>query len=163
MKVEHLRRKENLMTQRENRKSGAHDADFNSFTLPNQIDNPIDGLTSEAYDFINILLKSYRFGNQLFETSTPHHEDWIMLFVILSNEASGRATVTKNIVEITGRAYATVRNSLTRFENMGYIESNQRIGRSNLYVPTDTLKKLINQFAIEFWPTVSPQTPQSKN
>ena len=120
--------------------------------LPGHIDNPIEGITEQGYNFINILIKSYRFGNNLFANATPHHEDWIMLFVILSNEAVGRATVTKNIVEITGRAYATVRCSLTRFETMGYIESNQRIGRSNLYVPTKALKNMINQSALEFWP-----------
>lgn len=64
-----------------------------------------------------------------------------MLFTILTNEAEGRATVTKNIVEITGRAYGTVRASLHRFEKLGYIEPNQRIGRSELYVPTPLLKK----------------------
>jgi DNA-binding PadR family transcriptional regulator len=55
--------------------------------------------------------------------------------------------VTKNIVEITGRAYGTVRSSLHRFEELGYIEPNQRIGRSELYVPTDKMKKTVNEFA----------------
>ena len=74
-----------------------------------------------------------------------------MLFAILTNEAAGRATVTKNIVEITGRAYGTVRSSLHRFEEFGYIEPNQRIGRSELYVPTDKTKKTVNEFARNFW------------
>ncbi|MDG1690996.1 MAG: hypothetical protein P8I95_02355 [Alphaproteobacteria bacterium] len=49
--------------------------------------------------------------------------------------------MTKNIVEIAGRAYGMVRASLQRFEELGYIEPNQRIGRSELYVPTPKMKK----------------------
>ena len=122
-----------------------------AFTLPEQITTPIHGLEKDGHDFVNALLLSYRFGNDIFDTPTPHHEDWIMLFAILTNEAAGRATVTKNIVEITGRAYGTVRSSLHRFEELGYIEPNQRIGRSELYVPTDKMKKTVNEFARNFW------------
>jgi DNA-binding MarR family transcriptional regulator len=121
------------------------------FTLPEQITAPIGGLEKDGQDFVNALLLSYRFGHDIFDTPTPHHEDWIMLFAILTNEAAGRATVTKNIVEITGRTYGTVRSSLHRFEELGYIEPNQRIGRSELYVPTDKMKKTVNEFARNFW------------
>jgi DNA-binding PadR family transcriptional regulator len=62
--------------------------------------------------------------------------------------------VTKNIVEITGRAYGTVRSSLHRFEELGYIEPIQRIGRSELYVPTEKMKKTVNEFARNFWDLV---------
>lgn len=132
------------------------------FTLPDQITTPIHGLEKEGQDFINALLLSYRFGHDIFDTPTPHHEDWIMLFAILANEAAGRATVTKNIVEITGRAYGTVRSSLHRFEELGYIEPNQRIGRSDLYVPTDKMKKTVNVFAKNFWEQVG-QTRRSRS
>jgi hypothetical protein len=143
------------MARRQNHKLSAKAAEKEIFTLPNQITKPIQGLENEAQDFINTLLFGYRFGNHIFDTQTPHHEDWIMLFVILTNEAEGRATVTKNIVEITGRAYGTVRASLQRFEELGYIESNQRIGRSELYVPTPKMKKAVNAFAKTFWPHVA--------
>lgn len=125
------------------------------FTLPDQISPEVTGMTRDGMDFINALLMSYRFGSDLFDTPTPHHEDWIMLFVILTNELEGRATVTKNIVEITGRAYGTVRASLQRFEELGYIEPNQRIGLSELYVPTPQLRKYINSFARSFWNDVT--------
>jgi hypothetical protein len=123
----------------------------NVFTVPDQITAPIIGLEKDGQDFVNALLLSYRFAHDIFDTPTPHHEDWIMLFAILTNEAAGRATVTKNIVEITGRAYGTVRASLQRFEELGYIEPNQRIGRSDLYVPTQKMKKTVNDFAKHFW------------
>jgi hypothetical protein len=122
-----------------------------SYKLPPQIDVPIRGIEPDGLDFINLLLKAYNFGLKAFDTTTPHHEDWVMLFVILANDATGRATVTKNIVELTGRAYGTVRSSLQRFEELGFIEPNQRIGRSELYVPTPLLKTQINQYAQEFW------------
>ncbi len=121
------------------------------FTLPAKIEAQISGVEPDGHDFVNLLLKAYGFGMKAFDTTTPHHEDWIMLFVILANDAMGRATVTKNIVESTGRAYGTVRSSLHRFEELGYIEPNQRIGRSELYVPTALLKTEINQFAKGFW------------
>ncbi len=130
-------------------------------TLPEQIDGPVGGLNRDGLDFINTLLYGYRFGNQVFNTVTPHHEDWIMLFVVLANDAEGRATVTKNIVEITGRAYGTVRASLQRFEKLGYIEPNQRIGRSELYVPTPAMKQAVNDFAKKFWPHIQKVRNQS--
>lgn len=142
------------MARRQNHKLSAKSAKTDMFTLPEQITKPIHGLDQDAQDFVNTLLFGYRFGNRIFDTQTPHHEDWIMLFVILTNEAEGRATVTKNIVEITGRAYGTVRASLQRFERLGYIEPNQRIGRSELYVPTPAMKKAVNAFAKSFWPHV---------
>ena len=124
------------------------------FTLPEQISKPISGMDSDAQEFINTLLFGYQYGKRIFDTKTPHHEDWIMLFTILTNEAEGRATVTKNIVEITGRAYGTVRASLQRFERLGYIEPNQKIGRSEVYVPTPKLKRALNRFSKTFWPHV---------
>ena len=127
-------------------------------TLPEQIDGPVGGLNRDGLDFINTLLYGYRFGNQVFNTVTPHHEDWIMLFVVLANDAEGRATVTKNIVEITGRAYGTVRASLQRFEKLGYIEPNQRIGRSELYVPTPAMKQAVNDFAKKILAAYSKST-----
>ena len=67
----------------------------------------------------------------------------------------------ENIVEITGRAYGTVRASLQRFEQLGYIEPNQRIGRSELYVPTPALKRAVNDFAKKFWPHIQKVRNQS--
>ena len=142
------------MARRQNHKLSSKTEEKEVFTLPDQIIKPIQGLEDEAQDFINTLLFGYRFGNHIFDTQTPHHEDWIMLFVILTNEAEGRATVTKNIVEITGRAYGTVRASLQRFEDLGFIEPNQRIGRSELYVPTQKMKEAVNALAKSFWPHV---------
>ena len=143
------------MARRQNHKLTAAAKKKDVFTLPEQITKPVSGPDSEAQEFINTLLYGYLFGNRIFDTPTPHHEVWIMLFTILTNEAEGRTTVTKNIVEITGRAYGTVRASLHRFEKLGYIEPNQRIGRSELYVPTQLLKKTLNRFAKNFWPHVS--------
>ena len=121
------------------------------FSLPTKINKPIDGINPDGMALINALLLSYRFGLHAFKPLTPHHEDWMILFVIMANESLGRATVTKNIVELTGRAYGTVRASLQRFVTLGYIESNQRIGRSELYVPTPALKQIINQSAEDYW------------
>jgi hypothetical protein len=52
-----------------------------------------------------------------------------------------------------------VRASLQRFEKLGYIEPNQRIGRSELYVPTAYLKQLINRSAEAFWPDIENLVP----
>ena len=130
-----------------------------SFSLPEEIHAPIDGVDKKGHAFINALLLSYRFGLNAFHPMTPHHEDWMILFVIMVNESQGRATVTKNIVELIGRAYGTVRASLQKFEKLGYIEPNQRIGRSELYVPTAHLKQLINHSADAFWPNIENLVP----
>ncbi|MBE8220272.1 MAG: hypothetical protein HAW65_03075 [Alphaproteobacteria bacterium] len=127
--------------------------------LPKQITKIIPGLDKDANDFINALLFGYRFGHHLFGADPAHHEDWVLLFVILANHAEGRATVTKNIVEMTGRAYSTVRTSLERFEKLGFIEATQRIGRSELYVPTEKMKTEISAFATTFWSELETLRP----
>lgn len=140
------------MARRKNLKTikGDEEEAYN-FSLPTKINKPIDGINPDGMALINALLLSNRFGLHAFKPLTPHHEDWMILFVIMANESLGRATVTKNIVELTGRAYGTVRASLQRFVSLGYIESNQRIGRSELYVPTPALKQIINQSAEDYW------------
>lgn len=59
------------------------------------------------------------------------------------------------------RAYGKVRASLQRFEQLGYIEPNQRIGRSELYVPTPAMKRAVNDFANKFWPHIQKVRNQS--
>ena len=99
----------------------------------------------EAVRAINVLLNAHEFGKDLFETKAPHYEDWIMLFILIANELEEKSTVTKNFVKVTGRAYGTVRASLNRFEERGYIHTLQKIVRSELYVPTDKLKKAVKK------------------
>lgn len=129
-------------------------SDFKTSTcqgaLPDRITTPVEGLDGSGILFINILLNVFRCGQQLFRTSSPSSEDWAILLTVIANDAKGRATVTKNVVEITGRAYGTIRAALVRFEQFGFIEVQQRIGRSELYTPTAEFKDLINQTAAEF-------------
>ena len=67
-----------------------------------------------------------------------------MLFVALADAAGWRTTVTKSSVEITDRAYGTVRASLQRCARLGYLQTKQRIGRSQLYEPTNKMKDTLN-------------------
>ena len=67
----------------------------------------------------------------------------------------------KHFHGLPGRAYGTVRASLQRFEQLGYIEPNQRIGRSELYVPTPAMKRAVNDFAKKFWPHIQKVRNQS--
>ncbi len=127
------------------RKAEVHALDF-----PNLEKFSIDGLTPAAHGYVSTLARIFKSGQSLFQTTIPTAEDWAILLVVIHNEAIGRATVTKNIVEITGRAFGTVRAALLRFEKLGYIESQQRIGRSELYVPTDKLKTTLNATGEKF-------------
>lgn len=124
------------------------------FTLPEEISLFVPGVLPEAMRSINVLLNAHNFGCELFQTDAPQYEDWMMLFIILSNDAEGKSTVTKNFVEVTGRAYGTVRAALRRFEERGYIRPIQRIGRAELYVPTSKLKKAVNRWGRQLWPYV---------
>lgn len=119
--------------------------------LPDLRRGAVEGLSPEAINFINTICEVISAGQSIFQTPVPTPEDWAMLLVVLANDSIGRATVTKNIVEVTGRAFGTVRTALLRFERLGYIESQQRIGRSELYVPTDHLKSTINDLAQRFY------------
>jgi len=125
---------------------------LDELTLHLQNKNPQSelGLTPDTIDFVNTVLAIYRAGQKLFQAQVPTSEDWAVLIVVISNDTIGRATVTKNIVEVTGRAFGTVRAALSRFEKLGYIESQQRIGRSELYVPTEKFKKALEASAAEF-------------
>ncbi len=123
-----------------------------SFDLdPVQIRSGSPDLSAGATNCLNVLLHAQNFGRAFFDNELPHSEDWAMLFVIIGNDSEGRATVTKNIVEVTGRAYGTIRAALVRFEDLGYLVSQQRIGRSELYVPTEKLKQYLNEYAKSFW------------
>lgn len=128
---------------------------------PVQIRSGAPDLSAEATNCLNVLLHAQNFGRAFFDNELPHSEDWAMLFVIIANDAEGRATVTKNIVEVTGRAYGTIRAALVRFENLGYIVSQQRIGRSELYVPTEKLKEYLNEYAKSFWSHVASLSGQT--
>jgi len=134
----------------EKEKTGIHE-----FQLPVEIPAHVPGLLPEAVRSINVLLNAHIFGRELFDSAAPQYEDWIMLFIILANEAEGKSTVTKNFVEVTGRAYGTVRATMRRFEARGYIRTLQRIGRAELYVPTDKLKKAVNQWGRNLWPYIN--------
>jgi hypothetical protein len=118
--------------------------DVHALDFPDLEKLSIDGLTAEARRYVATLAQIFKSGQSLFQTTIPAAEDWAILLVVIHNEAIGRATVTKNIVEVTGRAFGTVRAALLRFEKLGYIESQQRIGRSELYVPTEKLKSTLN-------------------
>lgn len=108
------------------------------------------GLTPSIIEFVNAVLSLYKTGQKLFNSSVPASEDWAILIVVIANDALGRATVTKNVVEVTGRAFGTIRAALLRFEKLGYIESQQRIGRSELYVPTEKFKRALEESAAAF-------------
>ncbi len=124
------------------------------FAFPNEIEPTVSGLSTEAVLSINVLLNAHRLGQDLFGTSSPNYEDWVMIFVLLSNESVGRSTVTKDFVDLTGRAYGTIRSGLKRFEDRGYIRSLQKIGRSELYVSTEKLKTTLNSWSHELQPCV---------
>ena len=134
-----------------------------TFKLPKKISPFVPGMLPEAVRGINVLLNAHEFGRDLFETDAPHYEDWVMLFILITNESQGRSTVTKNFVEVTGRAYGTVRASLKRFEALGYIRPLQRIGRSELYVPTEKLKKAVNQWGRKLWPCIEAMNKENKS
>ncbi len=125
-----------------------------TFQLPHEISPYVSGIIPEAMRSINVLLNAHAFGSDLFQTQAPQYEDWMMLFILLANDAEGKSTVTKNFVEVTGRAYGTVRASLKRFEEKGYIRPLQKIGRAELYVPTDKLKRAVNQWGRQLWPYI---------
>lgn len=133
------------------------------FKLPKEISTNVPGVIPEAMRSINVLLNAHDFGCELFQTDAPQYEDWMMLFIILSNEAEGKSTVTKNFVEVTGRAYGTVRSALRRFEERGYIQPIQRIGRAELYVPTQKLKQAVNRWGRQLWPYVETLNHKNKN
>lgn len=95
--------------------------EVHALDFPDLDKKPIDGLTQDAHCYISTLARAFQCGQALFHTPIPTAEDWAILLVVINNEASGRATVTKNIVEVTGRAFGTVRAALLRFEKLGYI------------------------------------------
>lgn len=134
-----------------------------AFQLPHEISPYVPGIIPEAMRSINVLLNAHAFGADLFQTQAPQYEDWMMLFILLANDAEGKSTVTKNFVEVTGRAYGTVRASLKRFEERGYIRSLQKIGRAELYVPTDKLKRAINQWGRQLWPYIEKLNSENRS
>ena len=134
-----------------------------SFQLPQEISPHVSGVLPEAMRGINVLLNAHSLGCDLFQTQAPQYEEWMMLFIILANDAEGKSTVTKNFVEVTGRAYGTVRAALKRFEEKGYIRPLQKIGRAELYVPTSKLKRAVNLWGRQLWPYIEELSKENQS
>ena len=130
------------------------------FKLPLEIQSPIPGISHQTILVLNILLNTHRLGQDLFEKRSLNYTDWIILFVIISNEDKGRSTVIQHLVEATGKSYGTVRTNLERFIVQDYIRLLQKIGRSELYVPTEKLKNRLNVWGEELAPYIKRITSQ---
>ncbi len=100
---------------------------------------------------IAALVETHRYAEENFETRLTGHADWILIHLLLQNDASGRGTVVKHVIETVGCSPGTVRTMFQRFHRAGYIEQQQRIGRSELYRPTAKLKKFVTKWSQNAW------------
>ena len=107
---------------------------------------------------ITQLVGMHEYAEDHFETRLTGHADWILIHLLLQNDAAGRGTVVKHVIETVGCSPGTVRTMFQRFHKSGYIEQQQRIGRSELYRPTAKLKKFVTKWAQNAWKKTEQKT-----
>ena len=115
-------------------------------------------IAPEIAEAITQLVSMHEYAEDHFETRLTGHADWILIDLLLQNDASGRGTVVKHVIETVGCSPGTVRTMFQRFHKSGYIEQQQRIGRSELYRPTAKLKKFVTKWAQNAWKKIEPKT-----
>ena len=93
-----------------------------------------------SHAMLDFLIEAHEAGENLFEGRLNTHADWILIHLLLRNESLGRATVAKHVMENVPCAPGTVRAMLKRFSDHGYISTQQYIGRSELFQPTEKLR-----------------------
>ena len=102
-------------------------------------------------DSAKLLLESLdaclRKGNGLFLDRPPELYEWAIVLEVLKNDAAGRLTVAKHLVEATGKSDNTIRSAIERFLASNLVMPVQMIGRSVLYAPTAELKARLNAIA----------------
>ncbi len=104
------------------------------------------------------IIETHSYAEDHFETKLAGHADWILINLLLQNDAAGRGTVVKHVIETVGCSPGTVRTMFQRFHKAGYIEQQQRIGRSELYRPTAKLKKFVTKWARNAWAKSNTKT-----
>lgn len=106
---------------------------------------------SALYDEVHVKLEKFvaaqRFAEENFDAKINKHVDWILIQLLLKNDANGRSTVVKHVIESARCSPGTVRVMFNRFQKNGYIEAQEKIGRSELFRPTTKLKKFITKWA----------------
>lgn len=108
-------------------------------------DRPDSGLSRDALRFLAVIDRFHQVAEAVLGADGREKLHWQIISEIIVNDFHGRHTVTKNIVDTTGRANATVRTVLDSFERHGLIVEVQRVGRSILYSPTPKLLALLNE------------------
>ena len=117
--------------------------------------NSAPGLSQKAQDSLNLLIKIL--------PASPiqralRFEDFMAVGLLLSNHSRKLRTVTKHVIEATGRAPGTIRRLFREYESHGWVRCVQKIGRSEIYEPTSTLLDLVNLWGETAWTNIQKAT-----
>ncbi len=109
-------------------------------------------LNEEVYRKLQWLADAHHFAEEHCDAKITKHADWILIKLLLENDAKGKATVVKHVIEASRCSAGTVRQMFNRFQKYEYIKVYQKIGRSELYRPTAKLRKFVDKWSRASFP-----------
>ncbi len=100
-------------------------------------------LPARAARNLDFVMTSLKQGEKMFSGRLRTHADWVLIQVLFENEAAGRGTVVRDVIQAAGGSPGMVRAIFQRFKRAGYIGLQQKVGRQELYQPTAKLRAFI--------------------
>lgn len=99
---------------------------------------------------INAVVTAHSIAENELDGQVTNHSDWLMTLLLLDLDMRGKPLVAKHLQEASGRSMGTVRSMLRRFTGNGFASCKEKIGRSELYRPTDELRQAVLRWSDGF-------------
>ena len=99
---------------------------------------------------INSVVTAHSAAEAEFDGQIANHSDWLMTLLLLDLDMRGKPLVAKHLKEASARSMGTVRSMLRRFAGHGLASCKERIGRSELYRPTEELRQSVLRWSNDF-------------
>lgn len=99
---------------------------------------------------INTIVTAHSVAENELNGQITNHSDWLMTLLLLDLDMRSKPLVAKHLQEASARSMGTVRAMLRRFTSNGFAVCKEKIGRSELYRPTDELRQAVLRWSNDF-------------
>lgn len=99
---------------------------------------------------VNAVVTAHSIAENEMDGQIANHSDWLMTLLLLDLDMRGKPLVAKHLQEASDRSMGTVRSMLRRFTGNGFAVCKEKIGRSELYRPTEELRQAVLRWSNDF-------------
>ena len=99
---------------------------------------------------INTIVTAHSIAEEQLDGQIANHSDWLMTLLLLDLDMRGKPLVAKHLQEASARSMGTVWAMLRRFTGNGFAVCKEKIGRSELYRPTNQLRQAALRWSNDF-------------